>query len=170
MSVTARNLDTPDQKRTYTHGGLHLVSLDGVTIARGSYAPGWRWSADVKAEAGTESCQVTHTGYVLSGRLAIRTDDGEEMELGPGDAHVVGPGHEAWVVGDDPVVIIDVAPAATEAPGLMVVRCHEPCGIQFRAEREDQLDHLIAAVQQHASGSHGHDVSREHIMSEITRS
>jgi hypothetical protein len=173
MNVAAKNLDAPDQKRTFEHGALHLVSLDGVIIARGSYAPGWRWSTDVRLAAGPDSCQVPHTGYVVSGRFGIRMDDGTEMELGPGDAHVVGPGHDAWVVGDEPVVIIDVAPARATAaggPSTMTVRCHEPCGVQFLAEREDQLDHLVAAVQQHADGSHGHDLTREHILSEITRS
>jgi mannose-6-phosphate isomerase-like protein (cupin superfamily) len=114
MTVAARNLDTPDQKRTYQHGVLHLVTVGGATVARGVYAPGWRWSTDVRPEVGTDSCQVPHTGYVLSGRLGIRMDDGTEMELGPGDGHVVGPGHDAWVVGDEPVVIIDVAPAPPE--------------------------------------------------------
>jgi uncharacterized cupin superfamily protein len=57
----------------------------------------------------TQSCQAPHTGVVLSGRLAVRMDDGTELELGPGDAHVVSPGHDAWVVGDEPCVVIDVA-------------------------------------------------------------
>jgi hypothetical protein len=165
MTLTAKNLDTPDEKRTYQHGTLSLVSLGGAAIGRGVYGPGWRWSADIKPEAGTGSCQATHTGYVVSGRFRIRMDDGTEAELGPGDAHFIGPGHDAWVAGDEPCVIIDVAPAPA-----MVVRCHEPCGIEFRAQTPDQLDHLIAAVQQHASGSHGHNLSREHIISEITPS
>jgi hypothetical protein len=172
MKLAAQNLDTPGQKRTSEDGALNLVSLGSATVGRGVYGPGRRWPADVKPDAGTDSCPATHIGYVLSGRFRIRMDDGTEADLGPGDAHVVGPGHDAWVVGDEPCVLIDVAPAqrsaSSEGSGAMVVRCHEPCGIQFRAERRDQLDHLIAAVQQHASGSHGHDLSREHISSEIS--
>src|SRR5690348_13704031 len=99
-----KNLDTPDEQRSSDHGVLDVVNLPGATIARATYQPGWRWSTDIKPVVGTDSCQVSHAGVVLSGRFRIRTDDGTEMELGPGDAHVVGPGHDAWVVGDEPVV------------------------------------------------------------------
>jgi hypothetical protein len=67
------------------------------------------------------------------------------------------------VIGDEPCVLIDVAPAAT---GGVMARCH-PCGVEFRVPRDDQLDHLVAAIQEHASSSHGHDVSREHILTEL---
>jgi predicted small metal-binding protein len=96
-------------------------------------------------------------------------DDGTQAELGPGDAVVVSPGHDAWVVGDEDCVMIDIAPAGSATAGGTQARmatCH-PCGIEFRAQRTDQIDELVAAVQQHASGSHGHDVSREHILAEL---
>ena len=169
MTLAYRNLDTPDQKRSYTHGEMHMVTLAGTTIVRATYRPGWRWSTDVKPAAGTDSCQVAHASYVSSGRLAVQMDDGTQAEFGPGDAAVVGPGHDAWVVGDEACVLIDFAAAGSAPAGgtqARMVTCH-PCGIEFRAQRTDQIDELVAAVQQHASGSHGHVVPREHILGEL---
>jgi len=173
MTLVYRNLDTPDEKRSFPHGDMHVVTLAGTTVARATFGPGWRWSADAKPGAGTDSCQVAHNSYVISGRFGVRMDDGTQAEFGPGDAAVVSPGHDAWVVGDQACVLIDVAPArsATGSAGAdgtqaRMVTCH-PCGIEFRAQRTDQIDELVGAVQQHASGSHGHDVSREHILAEL---
>jgi mannose-6-phosphate isomerase-like protein (cupin superfamily) len=109
MALEAKNLDTPDEQRSSEHGAIAFVHLPGATIGRATFRPGWRWSTDMKPQVGTESCQVAHLGVVLSGRLAVRMEDGAELELGPGDAHVVGPGHDAWVVGDEPCVTLDVA-------------------------------------------------------------
>ena len=168
MTLAYKNLDTPDQKRSFEHGDMNVVTLAGATIVRAVLNPGWRWSTDAKPAAGTGSCQAAHTGIVISGRFAIRMDDGAEAEFGPGDAHVVSPGHDAWVAGDEPCVLIDIAPAqATADGGASAQGTSCPCGVQFRAPA-GSLDHLIAAVQQHASGSHGHDVSREHILGELT--
>jgi len=169
MTLAHRNLDTPDSKRSFAHGDMQLVTLAGTTIVRATFGPGWRWSTDVKPEAGTDSCQVAHNSYVISGRFAVRMDDGAQAEFGPGDAAVVSPGHEAWVVGDEACILIDIAPAASataDGTQARMVTCH-PCGIEFHAQRADQIDELVAAVQQHASGSHGHDVSREHILAEL---
>jgi Cupin domain len=146
-----------------------MVRVGGCTIGRAALSPGWRWSADVKPLAGTSSCELAHTAYVISGRMRVRMNDGTEAELGAGDAHYVSPGHDAWVIGEQPCVVIDfTAPAqlASAADGGSRVTCH-PCGVEFRIGPGDQLDHLIAAVQQHASQSHGHDVTREHILSEL---
>jgi quercetin dioxygenase-like cupin family protein len=107
MVCEAKNLDTPDDKRSFDHGQIALVNVAGATIGRATFAPGWRWSTDVKPTAGTDSCQVAHTAYVVSGRMGVRMDDGTEIALGPGDAHVVGPGHDAWVLGDDQLVTVD---------------------------------------------------------------
>jgi uncharacterized cupin superfamily protein len=168
MTLASRNMDTPDEKRGSEHGEMSVATIAGATVVRAVLRPGWRWSTDLGPGAGTASCPVRHTGYLISGRFAVRMDDGTEQEFGPGDAHVVGPGHDAWVVGDEPCVLIDVtpAPAAPEGTGTRRVQCH-PCGIEFRAERPDQVDELVAAVQQHASGSHGHEVAREHILAEL---
>ena len=110
VTCEAKNFDTPDDKRNFEHGQLQLVNLPGVTFARAVFGPGWRWSTDVKPTARTESCQLAHTSVVVSGTLHVRMDDGTEVELGPGDAHVVSPGHDAWVVGDEDCVIIDYIP------------------------------------------------------------
>jgi hypothetical protein len=113
MTCEAKNLDSPDEKRSFDHAELHFVHLTGITIGRAVLRPGWRWSTDVSPVIGTESCQAHHSSYVASGRLHVRMDDGQELELGPGDAHVVGPGHDAWVVGDEPCITIDFIPSAS---------------------------------------------------------
>jgi hypothetical protein len=107
MTLETKNLDTPDEKRAFDNGELHVVEIAGATIGRAVFRPGWKWSNDVKPVAGTDSCEAPHTGYILSGRLHIRMDDGTEGEAGPGDAFVVSPGHDAWVVGDEPCVALD---------------------------------------------------------------
>jgi hypothetical protein len=166
MTLTAKNLSTPDHNYSLAHGEMHVVTVAGATIARAEFRPGWRWSTDVKPSMGTRSCQTAHTGLVLSGRLGIRMDDGTEAEFGPGDAHVISPGHDAWVIGTEPCVLIDVDIPQTETDTCMQeARC--PCGVEFRAPA-GAVDHLIDAIQQHASGSHGHQASREHIRSELT--
>lgn len=162
--LLTKNLDTPDEKRSFVHGELHAVNLGGVTFSRAVFRPGWRWSEDVKPVVGTDSCQATHFAVISSGKLHVRMVDGEERELGPGDAHVVGPGHDAWVVGDESCVIFDFA--GTLEAGTRVAAC--PCGVSFRVESDTALDHLVAAVQEHARGSHDHDVTREHILAELT--
>jgi hypothetical protein len=163
MALEAKHIST-GTKHTFEHGDMSMVTLAGTTIVRAVFNPGWRWSIDAKAEANTETCQAAHAGIVLSGRFAVRMDDGTETELGPGDAHVIGPGHDAWVIGDEPCVLIDVAPAPPAEAGGKTASC--PCGVQFRAGAAS-LEHMIAAIQQHASGSHGHNVSREHILGEL---
>lgn len=115
MPLEIKNLDTPDEKRSFEHGDLAIVNLPGMMVARAVFNPGWRWSADIKPLVGTDSCEVAHTGYVISGRFSVRMDDGEEYEFGPGDAHLVPPGHDAWVVGDEPVVVLDFAAINPEA-------------------------------------------------------
>ena len=156
MTLEAKNLDSPEDKRSFEHGELRMVQVGGTTTGRAVLNPGWRWSTDVKPLVGTQSCQVSHTAYIISGRLRVRMDDGTEAELAAGDAHYVSPGHDAWVVGEEPCIVIDVAPAAQPAAAQgreltgSRVSC-PPCGVEFRVGRSDQLDHLIAAVQQHAA-------------------
>ena len=101
-------LSTPDEKRSFDNGQLELVTLGGVTFGRVTLQPGWKWSTCVKPIANTESCQASHLTYHISGRLRVRMDDGSEEEFGPGEVGVVPPGHDAWVVGNEPVVGIDI--------------------------------------------------------------
>lgn len=115
MNVLVANLETAD-KSSFDHGQLNAVTLDGTQLVRAVFNPGWRWSIDVRPQAGTASCQARHTGIVLSGRFGIRMDDGTEAELGPGDAHVVAPGHDAWVIGDEQCVLVDIGPAPVPGP------------------------------------------------------
>ena len=161
----AKNLGSPDELRAMDHGVLEVVNMPGATIARATFQPGWRWSTDVGPLVGTRSCQVAHTAYIVSGGLHVRMDNGREYELGPGDAHVAASGHDAWVVGDGPCVAIDFTPTGGALAGH-VGRC--PCGVEFRVASDDQLDHLIAAIGEHASGSHGHELTHEQILAEVS--
>lgn len=104
-----KSLEAPEEVRPFEgdSGQLELVDMDGNQVGRATFRPGWRWSEHVKPIAGTESCQASHAGYCISGRIAIRMNDGEEKEFGPGDVMLCPPGHDAWVVGDQPCVVID---------------------------------------------------------------
>jgi quercetin dioxygenase-like cupin family protein len=114
QSLQQKNLDTPDETRTFENGKAQVVTLGDFSASRLTFEPGWRWSEHVKPLAGTDSCQVLHTGYQVSGRLRIRMDDGTEKEYGPGDAYVIPPGHDGWVVGDEPVVTVDMSTVTAE--------------------------------------------------------
>jgi quercetin dioxygenase-like cupin family protein len=106
--VEVKPLSAPDETRPFADKGqAEVVRVGGTTILRGTFEPGWRWSQHVKPLAGTASCQAAHTGYVVSGRMHIRMDDGTEQEMGAGDAVYLPAGHDAWIVGDEPCVFID---------------------------------------------------------------
>jgi hypothetical protein len=115
MTAEAKNLDTPEETREFANGKMDIVQLSGVTVGRAEFRPGWQWSNDVKPIAGTDSCQTAHTGYVLSGRMHVVMDDGSELDVGPGDAVVIPPGHDAWIVGDETCVMLDWSGSATYA-------------------------------------------------------
>ncbi len=163
-TVGVKNLQSPDERRTTDHGVLEVVNLPGATIVRAVFQPGWKWSTDIKPAAGTDSCEVAHNGVVLSGRFHVRMEDGREIDLSPGDAHVVAPGHDAWVVGDEPCVILDFAATGAPASGK-VSRC--PCGVEFRVAGTDGVGHLVAAVQEHARGSHRHDLTTDEVLAQV---
>jgi hypothetical protein len=111
-AMEKKSLDAPDETRNFAKGRLVLAHVGGVTVGRQTLDPGWKWSECVKPHVGTPSCQVLHTGYMVSGRLRVRMDDGAEQEFGPHDAFVVPPGHDAWTVGNDPVILLDFSGAA----------------------------------------------------------
>jgi len=102
-----KSLDTPDELRPIPNGKVEVVNLEAGTIGRVTFEPGWKWSESVGPIAGTTSCQVAHTGYVVSGRNHIVMDDGREFELVPGDAFYIEPGHDGWTVGDEAFVALD---------------------------------------------------------------
>ena len=104
-----KSFDTPDETRQFEEGKgkLQVINTDSGVVGRATFAPGWQWSRHVKPIAKTESCQAAHTGYFVSGRMKVVMDNGEEAEYGPGDFAVMAPGHDAWIVGDEPCVVID---------------------------------------------------------------
>lgn len=106
-TMQMKNLSRPDETRNLPKTKIEIVNFGGITIMRATFQPGWKWSECVKPTAGTNSCQVPHINYILSGRIVIKMDDGTEKELGPGDAADIPPGHDAWVTGNEPCVALD---------------------------------------------------------------
>jgi hypothetical protein len=103
-SITKKNFARPDETRTPDKTMVEAVSLGEVKAARLTMQPGWRWSQCIKPIAGTDTCQARHVGTVVSGQLHVSHADGTEMDLGPGDAYVLEPGHDAWVSGGEPFI------------------------------------------------------------------
>ena len=106
-TIGSKNFKNPDEVRTFAKGKVEVVKLGDATIGRATFEPGWRWSTCVKSLANTNSCEAAHFGYQISGTMRIRMDDGTELECKAGDVALVPPGHDAWVVGNEPVVIVD---------------------------------------------------------------
>ncbi|MFL6062173.1 MAG: cupin domain-containing protein [Marmoricola sp.] len=111
MSTTTtaeqKNFARPDETRSFEFGQVDLVSIAGADIGRLTLQPGWRWSDHVKPVAGTDLCEAPHFQYHVQGTLRIRMSDGSELDAGPGDVTALPHGHDAWVVGDEPVVVVD---------------------------------------------------------------
>lgn len=107
MRMQRRRFSDAVDVRRFPHGQIDVVELDDVVVGRMTYEPGWRWSTDIKPIAGTELCTYHHLGVTLSGRLRVETPDGVELEIAPGDVFEIPPGHDAWVVGDEPWVSVD---------------------------------------------------------------
>jgi quercetin dioxygenase-like cupin family protein len=99
-----KRFETPDEVRVFEKGKFELVKVGGMTIGRASYEPGWKWSAHVRPFVGTPSCQVEHIGMVVSGQAVCAMDDGRLYTMKAGDIFYIGPGHDSWVVGDEPYV------------------------------------------------------------------
>lgn len=111
VMLEVKTVEKPDERRDFPRGHLEAVHLTGLDFAVGTFEPGWRWSESVAPIAGTKSCEIHHNGYVVKGRMHLLMDDGGEGEVGPGDVFVCPPGHDAWVVGDEQVIVYDFAGA-----------------------------------------------------------
>jgi len=99
-----KNFQEPDEVQTPPNARIENITIDGMTVSKQTYQPGWQWSKNIKPIVGTNSCQVHHFGVLISGRLRVRADDGQEAEFGPGDVADIPPGHDGWVVGSEPAV------------------------------------------------------------------
>ena len=116
MELIVKNLDAPDERPALPRSSAALVHVGDTVVVRGQIEPGWRWSNDWRPLfGGAASCQMPHRGVVLSGRMHFEMDDGSSVDLGPGDVYSIPPGHDAWVVGDEPARSIDWAPADDHA-------------------------------------------------------
>ena len=116
MADTAKgNFDSPDEVRPISKGNVEVVNLGGQPVMRATFQPGWKWTTDMKPIAGTDTCQVAHMGYMVSGKITCKMDDGTEFTCGPGEVVFIAPGHDAWVEGDEPAVFIDFQGAANYA-------------------------------------------------------
>lgn len=102
-----KGFGNPDELREMPLGRAEIINIGGGQVMKMTLQPGWRWSEHVKPLAGTELCEAPHFQYTISGRIGVRMADGREFEVGPGEVSVLEPGHDAWVVGNDPVVAVD---------------------------------------------------------------
>jgi hypothetical protein len=103
----SKSLDRPDEVRTFDKGRLEIIHIGKRTVGRAVLQPGWKWSESVKPLVNTESCEAPHFQYHVSGTLRVRSNDGSERDLKAGDVSLLEAGHDAWVVGDEPVVVVD---------------------------------------------------------------
>jgi hypothetical protein len=119
MATMSRSFDNADEVRRPANAQVDIVQLGDAKVARFTLQPGWRWSLSVKPIVGTETCQASHTGAVVAGRMHVQHADGNTITIGPGDAYHIDPGHDAWIEGDDVFVgyEFDSTTAATYATG-----------------------------------------------------
>ncbi len=104
MGVEVKRFDSPDETRKFEKGKFELIGAGGLTVGRATYKPGWKWSEHVGREQGRKSCPVEHVVLVVSGRCMIAMDDGTQVEIKAGDLAYVPPGHDSWVMGEEPYV------------------------------------------------------------------
>jgi len=104
LEVLVKRFEKPDEVRTFEKGRFEVVKLGGMTIGRATYEPGWKWSVHVGRATGANSCAVEHVGMVLSGCATAAMDDGRVIEMKAGDVFYIAPGHDSWVVGNEPYV------------------------------------------------------------------
>jgi hypothetical protein len=114
VSITTfatKSHETPDERRTPPKTQVDVVRLEGFTMGRFTFEPGWRWSECIKPVVGTDRCQLSHVGYAVSGRITIQLHDGRAQTIQPGESYTIPPGHDAWVEGNEPFVCIEVMSA-----------------------------------------------------------
>lgn len=107
----AKSHDSPDEVRSPNKTRVEVVKLEGFTLGRFNFEPGWRWSECIKPVVKTDLCQVSHVGHVISGRLTVHMKDGTEKTIGAGESYTIPPGHDAWVEGEQPFVGLEVMSA-----------------------------------------------------------
>jgi class 3 adenylate cyclase len=124
--LQAKSFDTPDETRTLPKAIARVVNLSEVAVGYAAWEPGWRWSADLRAIAGTEWCEHHHVGYALSGTMEVVTEGGDRLQINGRSAYEIPPRHDAWVVGDEPFVTVEWASSrvvgiASDGPGSRVL-------------------------------------------------
>jgi hypothetical protein len=110
-----KRMTSPDEIRLFDKGKVEIAKVGNTSIGRTYFEPGWSWEKCVKPIAKTNSCQAPHIHYVISGKMRVRMDDGSEEEFGPGDVGYLPPGHNAWIVGDEPFIAVDFTGMETYA-------------------------------------------------------
>lgn len=116
VNIDKKSFNTPDETKTpFEKGKIEVVTIDGLTVQKETLEPGWKWSEHVKPVVGGESCQKFHVKYIISGKQKVVMDDGTEMELVPSDVSIIQPGHNAWVVGDEPNVLLELSGAVKQS-------------------------------------------------------
>jgi hypothetical protein len=114
-ATVVKRFEKPDETREVPKAKVDVLNLGDTQVMRGTFEPGWKWSESVKQIVGTESCEVEHVGFVVSGSMAVRMNDGTELTFHAGDAVSIPPGHDAWVTGGEPCVFIDFQGATNYA-------------------------------------------------------
>jgi quercetin dioxygenase-like cupin family protein len=115
LEVVLKRFDNPDEVRRFDMGTFELVHIGGMTIGRATYQPGWKWSEHIGRALGKTSCEVEHVGVVISGRATAAMDDGRIIEMRAGDIFHIPPGHDSWVLGDEPYVSLHLMGAGDYA-------------------------------------------------------
>ena len=111
-TIVKKSFTSPDEtKKPFAKGTIETVTIGGLAVHRETLEPGWKWSEHVKPVVNTDTCQKYHVKYFLSGRQKVVMNDGTELEFGPGDLAIIQPGHDAWVVGDEPNVLLELSGA-----------------------------------------------------------
>jgi mannose-6-phosphate isomerase-like protein (cupin superfamily) len=106
-TAAMKSIQSPDETRTFDKGHVDLVTVGDLVFGKATFEPGWKVVGVCEADAGTNSCEVHHNGYIESGRMHLLMDDGTEFDFGPGDVFVAPPGHDAWIVGNEPCIAFD---------------------------------------------------------------